>query len=60
MILPAFQASLLDEWPGEGYVHMAPVVHRQADLEEFLQDLLLTVHQLSPNSVDCFNEKLAP
>lgn len=60
MILPAFQTSLLDEWPGKGYVHVAPVVHRQADLEEFLQDLFLTVDQLGPNPVDSFNKKLTP
>lgn len=60
MILPAFQTSLFDEWPREGYVHVAPVVHGQADLEELLQDLFLTVDQLGPDSVDGFNEKLAP
>lgn len=60
MILPALETSLLDEWPCHGYVHVAPVVHGQADLEDFLQDLFLTVDQLSPNPVDSFNEKLPP
>lgn len=60
MILPAFQTSLFDEWPCGGYVHVAPVVHGQADSEKLLQDLLLTVDQLSPDSVDGFNEKLTP
>lgn len=60
MILPAFQTSLFDEWPCGGYVHVAPVVDGQADSKKLLQDLFLTVDQLGPDSVDSFDEKLAP
>ena len=60
MILPALQTSFFNERPCYSYVHMASFVHRESDFENLLQDLLLTMNQFSPNSVDSFYEKLTP